>query len=490
MKKKYPVDIRALTAIEGVGPKFAKIVYKKLGVKDLKQLEKAAQQKEIESLKGYGHKMQNQVLAGIDFLKESGGRQILGHIIPFADKIKEKLSDVDGVSDVIICGSLRRREETIGDLDFVAISSDPMKVIRSFCHLREVQDVYKQGENRASVRLRNNMDADLLVVSKQSLGSAVMHFTGNKAHNIKLRKIAIEKKMKLNEHGLFKGEKRVAGKTEKEIYKKLGLDYIEPELRTDSGEIQAALAHRLPKILPYGSVRGDLQIQTKGSDGVGSVKEMAEAAMALGHEYVAITDHTHTLSIANGLDDVGVLRQGREIDKLNTFYKNKKFRILKSSEIEILKDGSLDLKDATLKTLDIVSGAVHMHKKMSRAEMTKRIVTAISHPDFNILFHPMNRKINKRPGMNFDFTKILEAAKRNNVALEIDAYPDRTDLDAEHVRLALKAGVKLVIDTDAHSLEDMKFVTLGEAIARRGWATKADILNTLPVEKLLAHFNK
>jgi DNA polymerase (family 10) len=490
LKKKMPVNISELSAVEGVGPKMIKTLYKKLKIKDLKDLERVAMAGKIKKLPGMGEKTEKNILEGVGFVKQSGGRQIFAYVLPLAEEIRERLKKLDCVTGAVVCGSLRRKQETVGDIDIVVSTGEAQKVNEFFVKMPEVVKVYKQGNEGASVRLNNGLDVDILSVPANFFGGAVLHFTGNKAHNVALRKIAIAKKMKLNERGLFKGKKLVEGKTEKAIYKKLGLKFIPPELRTDSGEIEMAKKNKLSKILPYGSVKGDLQIQTNWSDGVASIEDMALAAIALGHKYIAITDHTKSLAMTGGLDEKRLLKQGKEIDKLNKKFARKKFRILKSSEVDILKDGSLDIKDEVLKNLDLVSIAVHTNMKMGRKQMTARIIKAMSNPYVNILFHPTGRLINRRPEYDVDIKQVIEAAKKYNVALEINAYPDRLDLRDQYVKMAVDAGVKMVIDSDAHSPDHLKFIEFGEAVARRGWAKKKDILNTKNTKQLLKIFNK
>jgi DNA polymerase (family 10) len=307
-----------------------------------------------------------------------------------------------------------------------------------------------------------------------------------------MRERAIARGLKLNEYGLFRDSKRMAGKTEEEIYRALGLDYIEPELRTDSGEIEAAEKHRLPKLIPYDSLKGDLQTTTNWTDGAAPIKDMAQAAQKLGLEYIAITDHTRSLAMAHGLDEKRLVGQGREIDRINEGFRVKGlgFRVLKSAEVNINKDGSLDIVDAALRKLDIVSVAVHSSFRMSKTEMTKRIIRAMEHPLVNILFHPTGRLIQRREAYELDMGAVIKAAKKNNVALELDCFPDRMDLRDMHVRQAIAAGVKIVIDTDAHHPEHLNYLELGIGTARRGWAAKDDVLNTLSVEKLLAWFGR
>ncbi|MBU0649008.1 DNA polymerase/3'-5' exonuclease PolX [Patescibacteria group bacterium] len=488
LKKKFPVDIVELTAIEGVGPKMVRDLYKYLKIKNLKDLERAARARKIAGLPGFQEKTEQNILAGIEFLKKGMGRVCLGFYLDLAEHIRDELRKTPGTTRVELAGSIRRGKETIKDFDLVACSSNPRALLEKFYSLPEVARVLERGKNRAFVRLKDKIDADLIVVPEHCFGSAILHFTGSKFHNVRLRKMAQERGWTLNEYGLAKGKKILASKTEREIYKKLGLDWIEPELREDAGEIEAAMARKLPKLMPMGSVRGDLQIQSDWSDGANSIEQMARAAKGMGFKYIAITDHTKTLAMANGLDERRLAKQGKEIDRLNRKIKN--FKILKSAEINILKDGKLDIENSALRKLDIVSVAVHSHFNQDEKAMTGRIIKAMRNPYVNILFHPTGRIINRRPEYKVNIDEIIKAAKKYNVALELDCFPDRMDLKDTNVRKAIEAGVKIVIDTDAHQVGHLKYIPLGEATARRGWAQKLDVLNTLPAQKLMAYFSK
>lgn len=481
-KKKYPLDIDELTSIEGLGPKTILLLYKKLGVKDLKDLERAARAGKIRNIPHLGIKSEQNILRGIEFMRKSAGRIPLGYILPLAQEIESRLKKVKGVSRVVICGSIRRRKETVGDIDIMATSSDLDAVTDFFVKMPEVEAVYANGGGKASVRLKIGIDADLRVVPDNSFGAAVQYFTGDKQHNIHVRTIAIKKGYKLNEFGLFRGNKNIACETEEEIYKKLGMDLMPPEIRTDAGEVEAAIAHKLPKVIPYGSVRGDLQTTTNWTDGAKSIKEMALYAKKLGLEYIAITDHTKTLAMTGGLDERGLARQAKEIEKVNKEVGG--IKVLKSAEVNILKDGSLDISDEALAKLDIVGAAVHTNFNMPEGEMTERIIRAMKNPNVDIIFHPTGRLLNRREPYKVNMKKIVAAAKATGTVLEIDAYPDRMDLNAEHVRMAVNTGVKLSIDTDAHAPEHMEYLDLGVALARAGWAKKSDIVNTMPLKEL------
>lgn len=489
LKKKYPVAIRELTKIEGVGPKMALKLYKKLGVKNIDDLEHVAKRGRIRDIEGFGAKSEENILKGIAFFRKSGGRFILGFVLPQIRDIEKRIASREGTEKVAVAGSVRRWKETVGDIDILVISEDPKPIMDFFVAMPEVVNVYAHGETKSSVKLKNGMDADIRVVGAESFGAALNYFTGSKDHNVSLRRIAIEMGYKLSEYGLFKGKKQIAGKTEEDLYKTLGLRYIEPELRENQGEIDAARQGKLPRLIGYDEIRGDLQIQTDWTDGSNSIREMVEEAKRLRYEYVAITDHTKSLAMTGGADEKKLLRQMGEIDRLNKGFGGKP-KILKGAEVNILKDGSLDIKDEVLAKLDVVGIAVHSHFSMSREDMTERIKKAMTNPHADILFHPTGRLIQRREPYDVDIEEILKHAKKTGTVVEIDAYPDRLDLKDEHVRLAVKLGVKLSIDTDAHATPHFHYMELGIAHARRGWAEKDDVINTRPLKGMQSLLKK
>ena len=483
LKREVPVDVRGLTAIEGVGPKSVKLLYEKLKVKNVGDLEQAARAGKIRGLPHFGEKMEQKILKGIEFLKQGSGRFTLGSVLPLILEIEQRLRELPEVSEVVVAGSTRRRKETIGDADILAISRKPEKVMECFVSMPEVLHVQAKGATKSMVKLKNGMDVDLRVVEQESFGAALNYFTGSKDHNVALRRIAQEKGLKLNEYGLFRGEKRIAGKTEEEVYKALGLAYIPPELRENQGEIEAAKKGELPDLVGYGDLRGDLQTQTTWTDGSNSIEEMAAEAKRLGLEYIAITDHTKSLAMTGGSDEKKLLKQMAAIDKINRSLKG--IKVLTGAEVNINKDGSLDIEDEVLAKLDVVGVAVHSHFNLPRREMTERITKAMRNPNADILFHPTGRIIQKREPYDVDMDAIIKTAKETGTILEVDAYPDRLDLKDEHVRKAVNAGVKLVIDSDAHSTNHIRFLDFGIAQARRGWAEKKDVINTKPLKEFL-----
>ncbi len=491
LKKKTPVQLDELAGIEGLGPKKIKHLYGKLGVKNLKDLEAAIAGGKVSGLEGFGEKSSEKLEQSIGFLRKSGGRFIFGEIAPLLEDIRYKLSLVPGVQVAEIAGSFRRRRDTIGDGDILVISKDPKSVMDYFVKMKRVVQIIGQGGTKSSVKLENGLNVDVRVLEPEIYGAALMHFTGSKDHNIVMRELAIKKGLKLSEYGLTqtkgKTEKIVAGRTEAEIYKKLGMDYIPPEIRENLGEIELARSHKLPKLVEYKDIQGDLQIQTSWTDGKNSIEEMAEAAISLGRKYIVITDHTKRLTVTNGLDEKRILKQMAEIDALNIKFSKQKidFKILKGSECDILKDGSLDLPDKILAKLDVVGASVHSHFKLSSEEQTRRIKRAMSNPHVDILFHPTGRIINKREAYALDMQEIIKHAKATKTVLEINSFPDRADLKDEYIRKCVELGVKMAIDSDAHAIPHLKLVEYGVYQARRGWAKKSDIINAWPLEKML-----
>ena len=494
LKKKTPVEVEELTAIEGVGPKTILNLYKELGIKNIADLKKAASEGKIGKLPNFGKKTEQKILKGIELHAKHGGRFSLGQALPLALRIQARLSKLENVERVEIAGSLRRRKETIGDCDILAISAKPEAIMEYFVGMNEVVHVYGKGKTKTMVRLSNGIDVDLRVVPHKSFGAALNYFTGNKDHNVKLRQIAIKKGLKLSEYGIFsgkKGDKYVAGKNEEEVYKKLGLVYIEPELRENTGEIEAARSGKLPDLIGYDDLLGDLQVQSDWTDGQNSIEDLAKAAIKLGRKYIAITDHTKRLAMTHGLDEKRILKQMVEIDKLNkkfsgsTSLTTSGFKILKGTECDILKDGSLDLPDEILSKLDFVGVSIHSYFNMPREEMTKRIVRAISNPHVDIFFHPTGRLINKRDPYEIDMEEVIGVAKRTGTILEINAHPERLDLKDEYIRKANIAGIKFSINSDAHSINDLNLLHYGIAQARRGWTEKKSVINTYPIERML-----
>lgn len=489
LKKKIPVKISELISVEGIGPKMVKTLWDKLRIKNIIDLEKAARAGKIRKLPHFGDKSEQKILRGIDFLKKSGGRQVLGFVLPEIRQIEEMIRSFPGAEQVMVAGSVRRKKETIGDIDILVSSSIPGEIMDRFVSLPFVAHVYAKGLTKTMVKLKNGLDADLRVVPKNSFGAALNYFTGSKDHNIVLREIAIKNNWKLNEYGIFslkgKSEKMIAGRTEEEIYDALGLKYIEPEMRENTGEIQEARSGKLPVPVGYNDLRGDLQVQTDWTDGENSIEEMATEAMRLGFEYIAITDHTRSLAMTGGSDEKKLIKQMAAIDGLNKKFKKKNFTILKGAEVNIMKDGTLDINNETLSKLDVVGAAVHSHFNLSYKEQTQRIIRAMENQHVDIIFHLTGRIINRREPIELDIDAIIGVAKHTGTILEIDAYPNRLDIKDEYIRRCVEQGVKMSIDSDAHSKQHFRFLEMGIAQARRGWAEKKDIINTRSVDELL-----
>jgi DNA polymerase (family 10) len=491
-KKKYPINLDELMGIEGLGPKRTKVLYEKLGIKNLKELEEAIKAHKIVTLPGFGEKTEKNILEAIEFAKRSKGRFLLGDILPRVKEIYEKLKSLKEVEKIEVVGSIRRMKETIGDVDFLVISKNPEPIMDFFVSLPGVIKVWGKGTTKASVRMREGFDMDIRVLPRKSFGAALQYFTGSKEHNIALRKIAIEKGMKLSEYGLFKGSKMIAGEFEEEIYQKLGLDWIPPELREDRGEIEAAIFHKLPKLIDYKDIKGDLHVHSKWDGGKNSIEEIAEYAIKMGYEYVGIADHTKFLKIEHGLDEKRLRERNKEIDKINSKLKsqNLKLRVLKGCEANILPDGKIDIDDECLKEQDFVIAGVHSRFKMTKEEMTERIIRTMKNPNVDIISHPTGRLIQKRGEYEIDFDKILRVAKETGTILEINSYPERLDLNDVNIKKAKEMGVKMVINTDAHHVDQMRFIELGIAQARRGWAEKEDIINCWLLERMLKFLKK
>ena len=496
-KKKLPINLDEITSVEGLGPRKAKILYQKLGVKNIKDLEKAAKAHKIAPLFGFGEKTEKNILEGIAFLKRSKGRFLLGEIMPTVKEILAELKQLKETKEISVAGSVRRMKETIGDVDILVVSKNPTKIMNYFCSLPGIEKIWAKGSTKASIRMEEGFDIDIRVVPEKSYGSALQYFTGSKEHNIETRMLAIGKGLKLNEYGVFRATRGVprmiAGRTEEEVYKAIGLSLIPPEMRENEGEIERALKKELPKIIGYEDIKGDLHCHSNWDGGADSIEEMAKAAREMGYEYIGIADHTKFLRIEHGLNEKQLLQQKKEIEKLNSrlrqgFGGQAKFKILQGCEANILSDGSIDIKDDVLKQLDYVIAGVHSQMKMTKEQMTERIIRAMENPNVDIISHPTGRLIQQRDEYQIDFDKILRVAKETGTILEINSSPVRLDLKDTNVRKAKEAGIKMVINTDSHQKEQMLLVEYGIAQARRGWAEKGDIINTQSLEKLLKFF--
>ena len=481
LSAKVPVDLDSLAGIEGLGPKKIKMLWKELKIKNIEDLEKAALAHKIRKLPKFKEKTELNILKGIEFAKKSKGRFILGFELPSIREIERRLKSLPEVRKAMAAGSVRRMKETIGDADFLVVSDRPTKVMDYFVSMPEVINVVDKGKTKSSVKLKSGMNADIRILPEESFGAALQYFTGNKDHNIVLRKMAQQKGWKLNEYGIFSEKKQLAGPTEEEVYEKLGLKWMPPELRENTGEIEAASKNELPHLINYDDLKGDLQVHSNWTDGANSIKEMADQARKIGLEYIVMTDHSKYLAMTGGLDEEKLSKQGKEIDELNEQLEG--IHVLKGVELNILKDGSLDIPDRVLKGLDVACAAVHSHFNMPKQDMTKRVLKTIENPNVDILLHPTTRQIQKREPIQLDMERIISAAKDNGTILDIDSYPDRLDLKDEHIRKAVEIGAKLGISSDAHATVHMHYLELGIAQARRGWATAKNVVNTRKLQE-------
>ena len=481
-----PATLTDLLKIPSLGPKRVHILFDKLKIKDEQDLESAVQNGKVRELDGFGAKTELKIREYLDMQKTSVRRMPIAEAEQIVTPLAEYLAQVAGVKQVVPAGSYRRRMETVGDLDFLGTCTQAEAAMAAFVAYDEVKEVLARGDTKSSVVLRSGLQVDLRVVPEESFGAALNYFTGSKAHNIALRTRGQKLGLKLNEYGVFKGERAVAGRTEDEVYRSLGLGTIAPELRENRGEIEAAEQGTLPRLVTLKDIRGDLQSHTSATDGKNTLEEMAAAAQARGLEYLAITDHSKRVAMARGLNATRLRQEIKAIDKLNAVLKG--FVVLKSIEVDILEDGSLDLSDDVLKDLDIVVAAVHSYFQLSREKQTERIVRAMDNPLVHILAHPTGRIIGERPPYEVDMEQLLRAAKERGCFVELNAHPDRLDLNDVHARMAGELGVKVAISTDAHRAEDFDLMRFGVDQARRAWLTPAAVLNTLPwpdLQKLL-----
>jgi len=478
LKRKLPGELGDMAALPGLGPKRIKLLYDKVHVRTLDDLRKAIKVGKLHGLHGFGPVIEKKLAAALE--KPAVEKRFrLSVAEAEAEALAAFLRDK---GRVVVAGSYRRRRETVGDLDLLVTSDDAEAVGDKLVTYDNVAEVLAHGPTRTAVRLRSGLQVDIRAVPDKSYGAALMYFTGSKAHNIALRGIANARKWKLNEYGLFAGRRRIAGTTEEEIYGKLGLTYIPPEMREDRGEVALAKAGALPKLVTVDDIRGDLHVHSDWTDGTATIAEMAAAARARGYAYMALTDHSRRQTMSHGLDPAKVAKQAREIDRLNAGLKG--FTILKGIEVDILKDGALDLPDATLATLDVVIASVHSFFDLPREAQTERIVRAMQNRHVSIVGHPTGRLIGTREPYDVDMDRVTSAARELNCALELNAEPDRLDLNDLHAHMARSKGVKFAISTDAHSTNAFAYMRYGIDQARRGWLTAADVINTRPLPEL------
>ncbi|MCD6156034.1 MAG: DNA polymerase/3'-5' exonuclease PolX [Candidatus Atribacteria bacterium] len=491
LTREVPPELIELTKVPGVGPKLAKLLYEELGIKSLEDLEKSIAEKKLRNLPRLGVKSEEKIKKGLEMLKRQKGRLLLGQVLPVVEEIVALLKEKTGVENISPAGSVRRMKETIGDIDILVASSQAEKIINAFVTLPLVREVLAKGITKSSVVLHDGLQVDLRVVEPISFGAALQYFTGSKAHNIRLREIAIKKNLKVNEYGVFRIDngQRVGGEKEEEIYEILGMEWIPPELREDQGEIEAALEKRLPVLIELSDIKGDLHVHSRWSDGLSSIEEMAEAALKRGYQYLAICDHTQSLAVASGLGPEELKKRDKEIQRWNA--KGRGLSILSGVEANILSDGSLDLPQEVLSELDVVIGGLHSGLNQSKDKIMMRLQKAMHNLYVQIISHPTGRLINKREAYNVDLDKLLAWAARTGTFLEINAQPERLDLRDIDARKAKESfGLKMVISTDAHEAKSLDYMRLGVAQARRAWLTAEDVLNTYSLEKLLDYLSR
>lgn len=487
LKAEFPEGLIDVIAVPGIGPKIAKLLYEKLGVSSLQDLEQAARDHRIRNVSGIGPKTESKILRAIRIVHRQGERMLLGTALPFAEDLMTRLREDAPVERISEAGSLRRRQETVGDIDIVVGTNNPNAVIHAITHLPQVYEVIEEGASMSSVLTRTGFRIDLRVALMDNYGAMLHHFTGSKFHNVKLREMANAKGLTISEYGVHRldtNELVISGRSEEDIYSILGLPWIPPELREDKGEIAAAARNALPKLVEQQDIQGDLHVHTRWSDGSNTIEQMVEAARMCGYRYMAICDHTHHLKVAHGLSEHDLRKQMAEISRLNENLRD--FRILMGSEVDIRRDGTLDISHGLLRQLDIVIASIHQRFKLDRDQMTRRIVRAIETGLVDILAHPTGRLINQRDPYDVDLERVFQAAAAYSVALEINSYPDRLDLNDTYARLAKEKGIKLVINTDAHNKGELANIRYGLAMARRGWLEPSDIINTWNLEDLLA----
>jgi len=483
LEERTPAELNELMNISGLGPKRVSALYHELGVTSRKELKAAAEEEKIRDVEGFGKKTEQSILEELSKKEEGEKRVPLMQAEQRAAPLIDYLKNSKGIKKITVAGSYRRCKETVGDLDILVTCKKNSNVMDRFADYEDVQKVVSKGSTRSTVVLKSGLQVDVRVLPQVGYGAGLHYFTGSKAHNIAVRKRGVDRKFKINEYGVFKGKERVAGKTEEEVYEKVGLPYIEPELREDRGEIEAAEKDNLPNLVRQKDIHGDLHAHTKATDGQASLEEMAMAAKKLGYEYLATTDHSKKVTMAKGLDESRLAAQIEEIDRLNEKFED--FRVLKGIEVDILEDGSLDLSDDILKELDVRVCSVHYNQNLSQKKQTHRVLKAMENPFFNILGHPTGRIIGQREPYEIDLEEIMKQAQENGCFLELNAEPDRLDLIDTHCKMAKDIGVKVAISTDAHSPAGLEFMRFGIGQARRGWLEADDVVNTRSLKKLI-----
>lgn len=484
LKEELPSELVDLMKISGLGGRRIRLLNLKLGILTVEQLEKAANEHKICKISGFGEKTEKNILESIKQVKNTSIRMKLFDAEEVVNRIENHLNKSDIIISKIVAGSFRRKVETVRDIDILITGNDPVSIISHFLLFPEIDKVIVKGESKCTVLLKIGLQVDIRVVDESCYGAALHYFTGSKAHNIEIRKRGVRLGLKINEYGIYRGDKRIGGENESDVYRAVGMSYIEPELREDRGEIDAALNYNLPQLIQNKDIRGDLHVHTNRTDGHASMKEMVYAAMELGYEYVAITDHSKHLAMTHGLNEMDLAKQIDEIDKINS--RLKKFRVLKGIEVDILEDGSLDLPDSILKELDLTVCSIHSHLNFNRSQQTERILRAMDNKFFTILAHPTGRLINQRSPYEIDMERIILKAREFGCFIEVNSYPDRLDLNDVHCKMVRDMGEKVAINTDAHSTNDLNFMRLGVSQARRGWLSVSDVINTRKIDELLS----
>ncbi|MCW3132410.1 MAG: DNA polymerase/3'-5' exonuclease PolX [Candidatus Methanospirare jalkutatii] len=477
-----------LLKIPHVGPKTIAKVHKELGISTIEELEEAARRHKLARIAGLGRKAEEKILKGIEQYRKQKGRVPIAKALPYAEAIVEALKSLKSVRKIVIAGSLRRWKDTIGDIDILVVSENPSEVMDAFTRLDGVEEVLAKGETKSSVIFRG-INADLRVVPPESFGAATHYFTGSKQHNIRIRELGVKKGLKINEYGIFRGEERIGGEQEEDVFAAVNLPFIPPELREDWGEIEAAQTRKLPKLIEMKDLKGDLHVHTNYSDGKNSIEEMAKAAISLGYEYIAVADHSKAVGIAGGMDEEKLRKRQKEIERLNERFESAgiNFRVLSAVEVDIKSDFKLDFSDEILRDLDVVIAAIHSKFSQDSETMTKRIISAIENPYVDIIAHPTGRILGKREAYSLDIERVMDAAHDNGVVLELNSYPDRLDLRDIHCKMAKERGVKIAISTDAHDAVQMReVIRYGIATARRGWLSPEDVVNTRSLREMLS----
>ncbi len=485
LKKQAPFDVDELTSLEGVGPKLAKKLYDEFGIRNIKDLEKTAKTHKIAKAKGFGELSEKKLLEAVEAGKGKEKRMLLDTAEKIAEDIIAGAKGIKGVKKAVVVGSFRRRNPTVGDLDILVLTGSPAPVMRWFCSMPEVGRILAKGEKKSAVLLKDGVHVDLRVIPGESFGAALQYFTGSKEHNVVTRSIAKNKGMKLNEYGLFRGKKKIAGESEEDVYRALGMQFVEPELRENRGEVEAALKKKLPTLIKPEDIKGDLHSHTNWSEGKNTIDEMAEEAKKLGYEYLVISDHGGDLPIANALDEKRLKKQIKEIDRFNKTGDKKGWPyLLKGSEINIKKEGGVDVSDSVLKELDVVVAAIHAGFHDKKQKIMKRLYSTMENEHVDIIGHPTGRILGRRKPVDIDFEKLVEKAKATGTVLEINSVPERLDLDDSLIFTA-RGKIKFSIGSDAHSTAQLHNLKYGISMARRGWCTKTDVLNTQPMDRML-----